>query len=358
MTPDEIKQIAEQVAQKLSEKAWVPGPVRPIPPGRPTPGQLPSWAGAAQSLPDVATGRRGQSGRHRPAYDALTAAARAAAAGRGPSPLAGGKGGRATGGGGGAGDKGARTVKIGVSNRHLHLSSTDVERLFGPGATLSVDRPITQPGQFAARERVKVVGPRGTIDSVRIVGPPRGATQLELAASDCKAIGVEAPVARSGALAASAGGGGVKLEGPKGALELASGVIIAARHLHCSPEDAQRLGLADADIVRVACGAGARRVVFDDVLVRAGPTHATDLHLDTDEAAAAGVHTGDVAQILGRPSRVRRPARAGPGSPRRLVTEREVSRLAAQGVTFSSDGPYLLTPAARDRAKALGLWRD
>ncbi len=351
MTPEEIKKLAEEVAGKLAEAPWIPGPVRPVPPGRPAPGQLPSWTGAAQTLPDVATGRRGQSGRHRPAYDALTAAARAAAAGRGPSPLSGGKGQGA--GEGGAG--GTRTVKVGVSNRHLHLGPADVEKLFGPGAALSVDRPITQPGQFAARERVKVVGPKGEIDGVRIVGPPRGATQLELAATDCRAIGVEAPVAHSGSLAGSAGG--VKLVGPKGTVELASGVIVAARHLHCSPEDAQRLGLADGDIIRVACGEGARRIVFDDVLVRAGPAHATDLHLDTDEAAAAGVRTGNVAVILGRPVRYRRPA--SPAGPRRrLVTEREVSRLAAQGVTFSPDGPYLLTPAARDRAKALGLWRD
>ena len=349
MTPDEIKRLAEEVARKLGEAPWVPGPVRPTPPGRPTPGQLPSWAGAAQTLPDVATGRRGQSGRHRPAYDALTSAARAAAAGRGPSPLVGGKGE----GGGGGGKGGTRVVKIGVSNRHLHVSPADLEKLLGPGASLSVDRPITQPGQFAARERVKVVGPKGSVDGVRIVGPARGATQLELAATDCQAIGVSAPVARSGALSGSAGG--VKLEGPKGTVELAAGVIIAARHMHCSPEDAQRLGLADGDIIRIGCGTGTRRVVFDDVFVRAGPTHATEVHLDTDEAAAAGVKTGDVAELLGRPWRARRPAADGR---RRLVTERDVSRLAAQGVTFSPDGPYLLTPAARDRAKALGLWRD
>ena len=356
MTPDEIKRVAEEVAQKLAAGAWVPGPVRPTPPGRPTPGQLPPWAGAAQTLPDVATGRRGQSGRHRPAYDALTAATRAAAAGKGASPLPGGKGGTGKGEGGMEGG-GTRTVKIGVSNRHLHLSPADVEKLFGTGAGLGVDRPITQPGQFAARERVRVVGPKGSIDGVRIVGPPRGATQLELAATDCRTIGVAAPVARSGALSGSAGG--VKLEGPKGAVELATGVITAARHMHCSAEDAQRLGFADGDIIRISCGKGARRVVFDDVLVRAGPTHATEVHLDTDEAAAAGVQTGDMAEILGRPWRVRRPS---PGvsaaASRRLVTERDVSRLAAQGVTFSSDGPFLLTPAARDRAKALGLWRD
>lgn len=348
MTPEEIKRIAEEVARLLAQRDWVPGPVRPGPPGSPTPGQLPPWAGAAQTLPDISTGRRGQSGKHRPAYDALTAAVRQAAAGRGPAPLPGGGGKGQEGRGAGA----TRTVRIGVSNRHLHLSPDDVQTLFG--GPLIVDRPITQPGQYAAKERVKAVGPKGAIEGVRVVGPARGHTQLELAATDCHGLGITAPIRRSGAVEGSAGG--VRLEGPKGAVELKQGVIVAARHMHCSPDDAQRLGLADGDVIRIACGSGVRRAVFNDVLVRAGPTHATEVHLDTDEAAAAGVKTGDVAEILGRPGRwgasPPRPAR------RRLLTERDVAALAARGQTVSAGDGLLLTPAAIDRAKALGIWRE
>ena len=189
------------------------------------------------------------------------------------------------------------TVPIGVSNRHLHLSLPDVTRLLGSGIALTVDRYITQPGQYAARERIDVVGPKGRIAGMRVVGPPRAATQVELALSDCRLLGVTAHVQNSGKLGGSAGG--VTLVGPAGEVTLTSGVIVAARHLHCAPSDAQRLGLADGDWIRVACGAGSRRVVFEDLLVRAGPTHATEVHLDTDEAAAADVATGGVAEIVG-----------------------------------------------------------
>jgi len=188
------------------------------------------------------------------------------------------------------------TVPIGVSNRHLHLSSADVTRLLGAGKSLTVDRMITQPGQYAARERIEVVGPKGTCAGVRVVGPPRSATQVELALTDARHLGVPAHVANSGRLSGSVGG--VTLVGPAGSVRLDGGVIVAARHLHCSPADAARLGIADGDWIDVVCGTGSRRVVFDGLLVRAGPAHATEVHLDTDEAAAAGVTTGDRAEIV------------------------------------------------------------
>ena len=189
------------------------------------------------------------------------------------------------------------TVPIGVSNRHLHLSPADVTRLLGEGNGLSVDRMIRQPGQFAARERIDVIGPRGKLTGMRVVGPARAATQVELALTDARALGVPAHLANSGKLAGSSGG--VTLIGPAGSVVLSSGVIVAARHLHCSPDDARRLGVADGDWIDVECGAGGRRVVFEGLLVRAGPAHATEVHLDTDEAAAAGVATGDAARIAG-----------------------------------------------------------
>jgi putative phosphotransacetylase len=188
------------------------------------------------------------------------------------------------------------TVPIGVSNRHLHLSSADVARLLGDGRALTVDRLITQPGQYAARERIDVIGPKGKVTGMRVVGPPRTATQVELALTDARILGVAAHLANSGKLTGSSGG--VTLVGPAGSVTLSSGVIVAARHLHCGPEDAKRLRVFDGDWIDVVCGVGSRQVVFEGLLVRAGPAHATEVHVDTDEAAAAGVSTGDRARVV------------------------------------------------------------
>ncbi len=349
MTPEEIQALAARIAELLANKSWIPGPVRPEPPAGPTPGALPAWAGGAQALSDVApiTGRKTRSGSHRPAYDAVVAASRGAAAGRAPSPLPGGAGATAA-----RGASRDRSVPVAISNRHIHVSALDFERLFGAGKRPTPERPITQPGQFAAVERVRVVGPNGAIDAVRIVGPTRSRTQVELAASDARRLGVDAPVRRSGDLPSSAP---VRLEGPAGAVDLAEGAIIAARHIHLSPADASRFGLKDGDLVTLVLGAGDRRSTLHDLLIRAGDAHATEVHLDTDEAQAFGVKTGDTATIVGRPRR-------GGGrvvhSRKGLVTERDVSALAANGKTLSDAGGYIVTPAAKDRAKALGIWRD
>ncbi len=357
MTPEEMRTLARRIAEKLqsatgsetpsSPAAWVPSPMRPAPPGPPTPGQLPPWAAAAQSLSDVAPipGRRTNSGRHRPAYDAITAAWRGAAAGRAPAPL---PGGRAT-----AAERAAagRTVPIGISNRHIHITQQDFETLFGAGKRPQPDRPITQPGQFAARERARVVGPTGAVEGIRIVGPTRQATQVELSMSDCRGIGLDAPIRPSGHIAGSAA---VRLEGPAGSVDLAEGAIVAARHVHVAPTDAARLGLADGDRITLAVGRGDRHTTLHDVLVRSGETHATELHLDTDEASALGVQTGDRAVIVGKAS----PKRSSGRGPRPLLTERDVARLAASGEKLGPASTYLVTPAARDRAKALGIWMD
>ena len=237
-----------------------------------------------------------------------------------------------------------------MSNRHLHVASRDFETLFGKGKSPSMKRSISQPGQYAAAEAVSVAGPKGRLEGVRIVGPARGATQLELSPSDCRVLGIAAPVTLSGKLEQSAGG--VSLEGPAGKVQLASGVIVAQRHLHVAPADGKTLGVADGDTVAIECGPPGRRVTLHDVLVRLGPSHATELHLDLDEASAAGVKTGDKAIIVAA-------SRAGPAGRRRpLLAERDVALLAARGETVSPHGPYLLTPAAKDRAKALGVWRD
>jgi len=348
VTKDEVAKLIELVAARLADRqGWLPTPTRPEPPGAPTPGALPAYAGSAQQLGDVAPVRRGSpTPRHRPDYHTIVAAARQAAAARGPSPLPAGASAGA--------DRHATTatrreVTIGVSNRHLHVSLKDFEALFGKGKAPTVKRTITQPGQFAANEEVALVGPKGRIDGVRVVGPARGATQVEVSPADCNRLGIEAPVRVSGKLEHSAGG--LTLEGPAGTVALAGGVIVAQRHLHVAPQDARGLGLADGDTVAIECGPAGRRATLHDVIVRMGPGHATELHLDVDEANAAGVNTGDRAAIVAAT------ASRTPGKRRPLLTERDVALMASRGETVAAHGPYIITPAARDRARALGIWK-
>ena len=347
MTKEEVARLVELVAARLADRqSWLPTPTRPEPPPGPTPGALPSYAGSAQPLSDVAPTRRGgATPKHRPDYHTMVVAARQAAAATGPAPLPGGS---ASGADRQSSKTTRREVAIGVSNRHLHVSPKDFEALFGKGKAPTVKRAITQPGQYAANETVALVGPKGRIESVRVVGPARGTTQVELSPADSAVLGVSAPVRVSGKLDNS---GGLTLEGPAGKVTLGSGVIVAQRHLHVASPDAKQLGVADGDKVAGECGPAGRRVTLHDVIVRMGPTHATELHLDLDEANAAGVRTGDVAAIVATS-----PSRA-PGRRRPLLTERDVAMMAARGETVSAHGPYLLTPAARDRARALGIWK-
>ena len=326
---------------------WLRSPVRPEPPQGG--GPPPVWSGAAQRLDDVAPGpgRGGReadagSGVRRHSAAELTNATRAAAAGRGVTP-AGAPTGRVVHRSSGRSDrKVAIEVPIGVSNRHVHLSPAHVQALFGTTQLVEL-KPLTQPGQFAARETVAAAGPKGRIEGIRVVGPSRGETQLEVSLADARVLGVAPTVAASGSLAGSSGG--VTLHGPSGTVTLDRGVIVAARHLHLAPADAAKWGLRDGDRLDVRCGTGSRLTTFHDVLVRSTPAYATELHLDTDEAFAAGVKTGDRASIL----LVHGSNRAH----RQLVTERDVVVIARAGGSLPPGA--LLTPSARDRARALGL---
>jgi len=351
VTDDELDRLADLIARTLLERrpaeanaqrsAWLPTPVRPTPPERGN--EPPPWTGAAQELTDVApSGAETGVPRHRPSTGELTRATRAAAAGKaGPRERATREPERRLTRSRAAGAP-TIDVRVGVSNRHVHLSAEHVRTLFG-GASLSVARELSQPGQFAATETVDVVGPNGRIEGVRVVGPARAETQLELAPSDAAVLGVEPPVAASGSLDTSIGG--VTVTGPAGRVELARGVIIAARHLHLASADSRRWGLRDGDRLEVRCGAGTRAVTFHDVLVRSGDGHATELHLDADEARAADLRTGDAASIIAwrTPAAERRP----------LVTERDVVDIARRGGRLPADA--ILTPSARDRAASLGL---
>ncbi len=186
-----------------------------------------------------------------------------------------------------------RLVPVALSARHVHLSAAHVEALFGHGHRLQPLGELSQPGQFAARETVEVVGPRRSIPGVRVLGPPRGESQVELAATDGVVLGLQVPVRLSGDIQ---GTPGAHLIGPKGAVYLKQGCIVARRHLHTTPADAERLGVRDGQVV-LACAGGPRGIIFDGVVVRVSESFRTELHLDTDEGNAAGLRSGDQVEI-------------------------------------------------------------
>jgi acetate kinase len=186
-------------------------------------------------------------------------------------------------------------IPIGVSAHHVHLSQPDVEGLFGPGHMLTPQAPLAQPGQFACEEQVRLIGPRGSIDRVRVLGPARSETQVEIARTEGYRLGIHAPVRMSGDLG---GTPGLILEGSVGQIELQNGVIYAQRHIHMTPTDARRLGLQSGDVVRVRVE-GERELIFGDVAVRVSPKFKLEFHLDTDEANAAELNSGDIAYLDG-----------------------------------------------------------
>ncbi len=176
-------------------------------------------------------------------------------------------------------------ILVETSARHVHVTKEALETLFGAGYELTVKKMLSQPGQFASNERVTVVGPKKEMANVSILGPCRSANQVELSATDARSIGLDAPVRESGDIAGSAG---CKLVGPAGEVEISEGVIVAKRHIHMTPADAQAAGVADKDVVKVACGGEGRKLVFDDVVIRVRDDFATAMHIDTDESNAAG----------------------------------------------------------------------
>ncbi len=172
-----------------------------------------------------------------------------------------------------------------TSARHVHVTQETLEILFGKGHELTHKKDLSQPGQFACEERVTVVGPKKSLERVSILGPVRNADQVELSLSDARSIGVAAPVRESGDVAGSAP---CKLVGPCGEVEISEGVIAAKRHIHATPEDAEKLGVKDKEIVSVKIDTDGRSLVFGDVVVRVSPKFALAMHIDTDESNAAG----------------------------------------------------------------------
>lgn len=182
-----------------------------------------------------------------------------------------------------------------TSARHIHLTAEAVEALYGAGAQLIVRKMLSQPGQFAcANEKITLVGPKGSL-AVSVLGPIRSANQVELSFTDARALGITPPVRESGDVA---GTPGLKLVGPAGEIEIAEGAIVAKRHIHMTPADAEAFGVQDKQIVKVRLDT-ARPLIFDDVVVRVSPKFALAMHIDTDEcnaAAAFGAVTGEIVQ--------------------------------------------------------------
>ena len=188
-----------------------------------------------------------------------------------------------------------KEVLVETSARHVHVSKADLETLFGAGYELTKKKDLSQPGQYACEERVQVIGAKGSFPAVSILGPTRADTQLELSASDARSIGVVAPCRESGDVA---GSGACKLVGPKGEVELKEGVIVAKRHIHATPADAEKYGLSDKQIVDVKVESDGRTLTFGDVIVRVNPAYALAMHIDTDESNAAFATPGMMGEIL------------------------------------------------------------
>jgi putative phosphotransacetylase len=185
-------------------------------------------------------------------------------------------------------------IPVGLSNRHIHLSQADLDVLFGEGYELTKFKDLSQPGQYAANEKVDVVGTKGTLKGVRILGPVRKETQIEISLADGFVLGVNPPVRDSGDLIDSPG---VKVVGPKGEVTIDKGVIAAARHIHMHTSDAEKFGVADKDIVSVRVG-GKRGLVFENVLVRVHKEYALEMHVDVEEGNAAGLKNGSMVELI------------------------------------------------------------
>jgi putative phosphotransacetylase len=185
-------------------------------------------------------------------------------------------------------------IPVGLSNRHIHLSQADLDVLFGEGYELKKFKDLSQPGQYAAEEKVDVVGTKGTLKGVRILGPVRKDTQIEISLADGFVLGVNPPVRDSGDIIDSPG---VKVVGPKGEVMLEKGVIAAARHIHMHTSDAEKFEVADKDVVSVRVG-GKRGLVFENVLVRVHKEYALEMHVDVEEGNAAGLKNGTMVELV------------------------------------------------------------
>lgn len=187
---------------------------------------------------------------------------------------------------------GSLFVELEASGRHVHVTKEQALTLFGHA--LTPERPLSQPGQYLARERVTVVGPKGEFRKVAVLGPERNKGQVEVSLTDARQLGIDAPIRLSGDVAGSPG---ILLRGDSGCVTLQEGVIAAQRHIHLTPGDAKKFGVKDKQTVKLQTYT-ARPVIFEDVAVRVSPDFASYVHLDYDEANSCGFHKGDLGRIL------------------------------------------------------------
>ena len=188
----------------------------------------------------------------------------------------------------------AGAIPVGVSNRHIHLTASDVEVLFGKGYELQPMKDLSQPGQFACKETLTIAGPKGAIEKVRVLGPIRKESQVEILRADCFKLGVNAPFKLSGDMEDTPG---ITLIGPCGSIYLPRGVMIAKRHIHMLPDDARRFGVTDGQIVSIRID-GARGGMLDNVVIRVNDTSALECHIDTEEGNAMNLKTGSRITIV------------------------------------------------------------
>ena len=187
-----------------------------------------------------------------------------------------------------------KTFVIEGSGRHVHLCRQDIERLFGEGYELTKVKELSQPGQFACQERVNLVGPKGMLTNVVILGPEREHSQVEVSLTDARLLGVKAPTRESGDLKGSAG---IIIVNKDRHIALEEGCIVAKRHVHVAEADATRLGVTNGQIVKVKTHT-ARPLIFDDVVIRVSPKYQTFMHIDFDEANACDLKSGDLGEII------------------------------------------------------------
>jgi len=189
---------------------------------------------------------------------------------------------------------GFKKIPVGVSNRHVHLSEKHIDTLFGEGFQLSVMKELSQPGQYASEQRVTLVGPKGVIENVRVLGPARNKTQVEIAVSDSYKLGIKAPLRDSGDLEGSSG---VTIVGSKGSVTIDEGVIVAARHIHMHSDDAEKFRVRDGEHVCVKVP-GKRGLVFNEVLIRVSDKYNLEMHVDIDEANVASLKNVGYVDIV------------------------------------------------------------
>lgn len=185
-------------------------------------------------------------------------------------------------------------ISVGISNRHIHLCQEDVEALFGSGYQLTMKKWLKQPGQYATAETVTIVGPKGSLANVRVLGPTREKSQLEISKTDSFALGVKAPINESGDLTHA---GAVCVLGPKGMVTLKQNVIVAKRHIHMSPMDAAKFNVVNKQLVAIKTS-GEREMIFMDTVIRVDDNFRLECHLDTDEANAASLKNGSKVTII------------------------------------------------------------